>query len=316
MNIKEYHAHKALGSTSLKEILQNAKKFKLMQDGELEIKGKALDIGQALHTVVLEPELFDEEFVVTDIKVTDKIKELAELDNLEVYPAECLTPSGAVASNKKAKEILATLNENLTYVTPIEASQIQFYRNNKDKIALSEEDLELVHTLKDKLMKLKNFEKWLEAGVKEQSFFGEIDGVEVKCRPDLMVKLADGTYLVIDLKTTTADAIADAFVKTSANFLYYLQEAHYREVLAQNGIEVSKFIFAVTSKLEWAGAGYFTHDYIALEQGQELLRKAIQKYKYCLANDIWLEDRFDFTENKFEAINEVSLPAYSFYQFI
>jgi len=316
MNIKEYHNHNALGSTSLKEVLQNAKRFKLMQDGIIELSNKNLDIGQALHTLVLEPELFNKEFVVTDLKISDKIKELANLESVTVYPNECLTPSGALSSSKKAKEILANLDSDKTYITPSENNQLDFYFNNINKIFLNSEDLELVETLKDKLMKLKNFEKWLKAGVKEQSFFGKIDGIEVKCRPDLMVKLANGKYIVIDLKTSSSDATAENFAKTSANYLYYLQEKLCRKVLSQNGIIVDRFIFAVVSKNEHSDAGFFEHDITALEQGQELIIKAIQKYKYCLDNNLWLEDRFIFAENKFETINTVTLPSYAYYQFL
>jgi len=270
MTNKEYHSDKSLGASLLKEVLLNAKKFKQLWDGELKIESKNLDIGSALHKIVLEPESFEEEFAV-----------MPEINR----------------RTKAGKE-----------------EYQKFLDKNDGKIILTKEDFELVNSMRKKLFKLPNFTKWLNVGVAEKSFFTEIDGVGIKCRPDLLVKTKKG-YVVIDLKTMSGEATADNFAKTSANFLYHLQEAVYRRVLEDNGLKVINFIFAGVSKLDYSGAGYFEHDYTALELGEDLLQKALFKFKWCLENNEWKEGRFDFANGGFEKISTITLPNYAWYQF-
>jgi len=314
MTNKEYHSHKAVGSTMLSTLLLNAKKFKMIRDGELEIKGKALDIGSALHKIVLEPETFDDEFIVGDYKIPTKIKELVENnENVLVYPAEVLTPGGGLSTSKKAKEILSNLEDRI-YLTPNEKKVFDFYKENKNKTILTLEDMEEVKKLRDKILTLPKLKEWIKHGMAEKSFFGIVDDVEVKCRPDLLVKTKEG-YIVIDLKTMGGEATPETFAKSSGNFLYPLQEALYKEVLKQNGIDVIDFIFAGVSKLEYSGAGYFRHDIQAIQYGEDLLKKAIFKYKWCSNHDIWGEGNFDFLNGGFEVVNDVILPNYVYYKF-
>jgi len=269
MQIEEYHSHPALGSSLLSVLLKNAKIFKRVRDRGFNISNKNLDIGSALHCFVLEPEKFDDYFmVVPDI-------------------------------NKRTKEGKKIIEEF----------------SKQKKTLLTKEDFAIVKQMSQKLGELKKMRHWLKIGEAEKSFFGEYNGVEIKCRPDLLVKTSKG-YLVIDLKTTATEATPQNFAKSSANFLYYLQEAVYREVLKQNDIEVIKFLFAYVSKQEVSGAIYCEHDYIALEEGETLLQKAIQKYRFCNENNIWKEEKFDFETNSFEKINTISLPTYAFYQFL
>ena len=267
---KEYHENPALGASLLKEVLTNAKKFKQLWDGELKISGKQLDIGSALHKIVLEPEEFSDEFVIAPVinKRTKAGKEEWEKFTLE--------------------------NEGKTILTP--------------------DDMALVESMRDKLLELPNLKKWLEAGVAEKSFFAKIDGVDVKCRPDLLVKTKAG-YIVIDLKTMSGEATAESFTKTSGNFLYHLQDAVYREVLKRNGINVIDFIFAGVSKLDYSGADYFSHDITSLDLGKELMDKALFKFKWCLENKEWKEGKFDFINGGFEKISTIVLPNYCWYQF-
>lgn len=313
---KEYHSHKALGSTMLSTLLKNAREFDLIKKGELKIEGKQLDIGTALHKLVLEPETFEDEIIVSDLSITQGIKDLIDSkDVFTLYPAEVITPGGLLSTSKKAKEILETLDKDKIYLTPNDYDSARFYQDNKDKTIITSDDMELVETLKDKIMKLKNFKVWLDNGVKEKSFFGIVDDVELKCRPDLLVKTDKG-YIVIDVKTMGKSATSDSFAKSSADFLYPLQEALYREVLKQNDINVIDFIFAGTSKQEWSGAGYYRHTQEWVEWGQELMHKAIFKYKWCSNNDLWFEDDFDFTDGGFKIVNDVVLPNYAQYKFL
>ncbi len=271
MTNKEYHNSKALGASLLKEVLRNAKKFKQIWDGELKIEGKSLDIGSALHKIVLEPESFSDEFVVAP-QVNKRTK----------------------AGREEWEKFLA---------------------DNEGKVVLSPDDMQLVESMRDKILALPKFKEWLSAGVAERSFFGEIDGVEVKCRPDLLVKTKAG-YVVIDLKTMGSEATPDDFAKASANHLYPLQEAVYREVLNQNGIQVADFIFAGVSKLDYSGAGYFRHTPEWVNWGEELLQKALFKFKWCLKHDTWEEGQFDFVEGGFKKINDVTLPNWAMYMYL
>jgi len=270
MTNAEYHANKALGSSLIKEVLINARKFKAMWDGDLKIEGKNLDVGSALHKIVLEPDEFDDEFAVAP-QVNKR--------------------------TKAGKEEFA-----------------KFTLENEGKIILTAEDFELVESMKEKLLKLPNMKKWLESGVAEKSFFCNIDGVDIKCRPDLLVKTKAG-YIVIDLKTMSGEATADNFTKTSGNFLYHLQDAVYREVLRRNDIKVIDFIFAGVSKLDYSGADYFRHDITSLDLGKELMQKALFKFKWCLKHDEWSEGKFDFINGGFEKISTIVLPNYCWYQF-
>ena len=270
MTNQEYHANPALGASLLKEVLLNAKKFKQLWDGELKIEGKQLDIGSALHKLVLEPDDFDKEFAVAPV-VNKRTKE-----------------------GKEEWEKFTLENEGKTILTP--------------------DDMALVENMKNKLLALPNFEKWLKVGVAEKSFFCNIDGVDVKCRPDLLVKTKAG-YVVIDLKTMSGEATAENFTKASGNFLYHLQDAVYREVLKRNGINVIDFIFAGVSKLEYSGADYFRHDATSLDLGRELMKKALFKFKWCLEHDEWKEGKFDFINGGFEKISTIVLPNYCWYQF-
>lgn len=60
MTNSEYHAHPALGSSGVKSILKNPYSYLHPQ----EMTGKNLDIGSAIHKLILEPHDFEKEFAV------------------------------------------------------------------------------------------------------------------------------------------------------------------------------------------------------------------------------------------------------------
>lgn len=70
MDIAEYHAHPALGSSRLREILRSPAHFKANIRRETE----ALQLGSLVHTLVLEPHAFPERYVVAP-KIDGRTKE-------------------------------------------------------------------------------------------------------------------------------------------------------------------------------------------------------------------------------------------------
>ena len=311
----DYHSAPGLSSTKIALLLQNAKKFRLIETGQLQERTPAMDFGSAFHTYVLEPEKFDSEVIVVESRAFIRRFDGIDLDAVCVYPDEVLTPSGSLSSSKTAKEKLAKLDKAKHWILPREQEEFDLYRAwQSNKIVITQEERELLNDMKEKLLQLDKFTEWLNKGAKERSFFGEIDGVQVKCRPDLLVKLKGGKWLVVDIKTTSGEATPEQFAKASADYMYYVGDYLYREVMRQNGYEVAEFVYAIVSKKEYSGAIYCEHDYTAIELGEDAVRKAIFKYKWCQEHDTWLEGKFDFINGGFERISVVPLPNWVFYK--
>lgn len=70
MLIADYHAHPALGSSRLREIIKSPAHF----HANLRRETEALALGSLVHTLVLEPGAFDERYVVTP-KIDGRTKE-------------------------------------------------------------------------------------------------------------------------------------------------------------------------------------------------------------------------------------------------
>lgn len=158
----------------------------------------ALRFGTAVHTAILEPDRFQQEYV--------------------------LGPQAA-KSTKAWKEAVAATDKAL--LTPDEYAAIQGM-----SVSL------LQHTAASKAL-------FKSAGKNELSFFFELNnGLRVKCRVDRM--LSSG--YIVDLKTT-ADASANAFSKSCANFGYHIQAAFYIKVVELvTGKEPKGFAFVAVEK--------------------------------------------------------------------
>ena len=311
----DYHSAPGLSSTKIALLLQNARKFRLIETGELVERTPAMDFGSAFHAYVLEPDKFSDDVVVVESRSFIRKFDEIDISNVCTYPDDVLTPSGSLSASKTAKEKIAKLDGAKHWILPREKEELDLYKAwQSGKIIITQEERELLDQMKEKLLHLDKFQEWLDKGVKERSFFGEIDGVPMKCRPDLLVKLKNGKWLVVDIKTTNGEATPEQFSKSSADYMYYVGDYLYREVMRQNGYEVAEFVYAIVSKKDYSGAIYCEHDYTAIELGEDAVRKAVFKYKWCQEHDMWLEGKFDFVNGGFERISVVSLPNWAFYR--
>ena len=145
----------------------------------------------------------------------------------------------------------------------------------------------------------------------EKTFYGEIDGVEVQVRPDILINLGSkhDIWFVIDLKTLEV-ATPNMFIKQGGAFFWHLQEAFYREVLAQNKIGVREFYFNCAGKKEFSGASFYEWGQTTKDDAKKVLTAGFKKYNYCTQNNIYLENRFDYKNVKFEAVATLEVPAY------
>ena len=138
----------------------------------------------------------------------------------------------------------------------------------------------------------------------EASFFGEIDGVKVKARPDLILPKEK---IIIDFKTTSqvGGGSADGFAKMAANFGYYIQASLYLEIT-----EYKQFYFIVLETTEPFMVGCYKLDSEALEFGKSEIRRAIEIYKNLgeYKSPLYLNN-LDFSK-----VQEINLPSWVYYK--
>ncbi|HHO42818.1 MAG TPA: hypothetical protein ENN12_05650 [Epsilonproteobacteria bacterium] len=254
---EEYHSRDELSASQIKTLLNNPYEFLHPQ----EISSKNLDIGSALHKLVLEKEDFYKEFAV------------------------------APDANKR------TIAGREEFEDFMEA--------NKGKRILTKQDFELCEAMAEAVLQSPSA-NILQGGVAEASFFGEIDGVKTRCRPDYY---NEDLGLVIDLKTTD-DASPDAFSKTIANYGYYIQAPFYLDTLKSAGYKADKFLFVVVSKKEPHMVGFYTIDQVAMDFGRSEYKRAFEIYKNIKDYDVPFFK--DMTTG--EVVQTLTLPNYAFYK--
>lgn len=186
-----------------------------------------------------------------------------------------------------------------------------FLANLGDKTALSGETYDIVKQIANAVNSMRETAVFLRDGLAEQSYFSEIDGVAVKCRPDFF---NENLGLCIDLKTTS-DASADGFARSVASFNYHVQAAFYGDILRSLGKTVNNFLFIAVETKKPFMVGFYTLDDAAIEQGRKTYLALLERYKLCLARgEWWGYARFEPRSERIEAIQTLSLPTWKFYE--
>jgi exodeoxyribonuclease VIII len=117
----------------------------------------------------------------------------------------------------------------------------------------------------------------------ELSFFAEIEGVKVRCRPDI---IREGK-IIADLKTTD-DASVKGFQRSVANFNYHRQAGFYCDIISQvTGEKYDTFTFIAVEKQPPYAVQVFVLDEESINKGREEYKLGIAKYRECLLTNSW-----------------------------
>lgn len=189
------------------------------------------------------------------------------------------------------------------------AAYNEFLTNSGGKIVLDKETHDIIKQIAKSVKSMRETAVFLRDGLAEQSYFSEIDGVAVKCRPDFF---NENLGLCIDLKTTS-DASPMGFARSVASFNYHVQAAFYSDILKQNGKAVNHFLFIAVETKKPYMVGFYELDEIAIEQGRKTYLELLERYKTCLKrNEWWGYARFD--GERINAVQTLSLPTWKFYE--
>lgn len=211
---------------------------------ENPVTGKHFDVGSCLHDSILSPN---------------------EMHRYVVEPS--------IVKNGKAWEM-----SGYQFKTKTEAQEAFESSVDKSQVVLSEKEMSSVHCMKNALMNNRIFENIMKGAKYEVSFFSEIDGIGVKCRPDIF----RDDQILVDLKTTD-NASFENFTKSIANYRYHVQAAWYLNIVTLvTGIHYDTFIFAVVEKTPPYGVALYDLSKESIDAGRELYKKDLEKYKRYL----------------------------------
>lgn len=159
----------------------------------------------------------------------------------------------------------------------------QFLIENHGKIAMKNDDYHRVFGMIGSVMAHPKAKAILQKNFNELSFFGELEGVKARCRPDI---LREGR-LIADLKTTD-DASFRGFQKSFANFKYYRQAAFYSDLVSQvTGEKYDTFTIIAVEKHPPYAVQVFAIDEASMDKGREEYQRGLAVYRECLLTNKW-----------------------------
>jgi exodeoxyribonuclease VIII len=181
-----------------------------------------------------------------------------------------------------------------------------FISSSVGKTIISAQDFDIAKGMAEAILKNTYAQALLQSGISECSFFGEINGKKVKCRPD---RYREDLGIVIDIKTTD-DASPDGFAKTVANYGYYIQAPFYTDCLKSLNKNAQKFVFIAVEKKHPHMVGIYELDQVSIEFGRneykrgfEILER-IEEYAEPTYKDIVNAD----------VVQTITLPNYIYYK--
>lgn len=159
----------------------------------------------------------------------------------------------------------------------------KFVIENSGKTVMDNKTYHQVFGMIGSVMAHPSAKEVLQKNHNELTFIGELNGVKVRCRPDI---LRDGRLLA-DLKTTD-DASFRGFQKSIANFNYHRQAAYYCDIVSQvTGEKYDTFTFIAVEKSPPYAVQVFVLDEASLEKGREEYERGLAIYRECLLTNKW-----------------------------
>ena len=269
-----YRKAEGVSQSELKEVLRSPAHWlaRYGPDAAPTFPSNAMIIGTALHCKLLEPELFDSQFV--DRSTLDK--------ELTITQLKAALDDEGIEYKKTAKKPEL---EQLLYPDgkPVDK-----------RTSLSGDDFAIVNGMAEVTRSHSIAGNWFDPGRKdyrrgnELSLYAEPSadtfGLPIKGRLDRLEKTANG-WMILDLKTTD-DASPGTFQKKAYTMGYHLQAAFYtdllRKVLNTNNVE---FMFCAMERRRPHGISLYRAGEDMIELGREQYREALRALAYCKSQD-------------------------------
>lgn len=180
-----------------------------------------------------------------------------------------------------------------------------FEYDNSDKQVISHEMHHIAQQCTDAVLTSKA-RLLLKDGIAEASYFGELDGVKCRCRPDYYVP---DRQMIIDIKKCS-DASKSGFTRAMVNFQYFIQASFYSDLMASIGKPINEFIFVCIEPKSPFMIGLYTLTPMAMDYGRAQYKEALLVLKNLTKYN---QPLYKAPENDC-FIQEIDLPGYLYAQ--
>ena len=209
----------------------------------------AMVLGSAAHAVMLQPELFEEQYACG---LTDK--------------------DGRKLPRRSADQ---------------KAQHAAHQVANEGKVILDADDFHAIFEWRDRVLRHPLAADLLEAAVAREVtavWTDEETGLPCKARIDALTSLEGRVTVVADLKTTQ-DASPHGFARSAARFNYHIQAAHYLAGL--NALEERERIFLLIAVEKDPPYAVAVHELSpdSLQSGAAICRRGLRRWHTSLEND-------------------------------
>jgi hypothetical protein len=286
-----YRNAEGISQSELKEVLRSPAHWaaRYGPDASPTFPSIAMIIGTALHCKLLEPEIFDSQFV--DRSSLEKELNVAELK-------AALDDEGVEYKKSSKKPEL----EALLYPDgkPVDKRQ-----------SLSGDDFAIVQGMAEATRAHPIAGNWFDPGRKnfrrgnELSMYvgasPETYGLPIKGRLDRLEKTADG-WMILDLKTTD-DASPSVFQRKAFSMGYHIQAAFYCDLVSKV-LETEKveFLFCAMERRRPHGLSLF-------KAGTDMIELGRSQYKQALRTLAYAKEKGQF-EGYNPEVQEMTLPSW------
>jgi hypothetical protein len=169
----------------------------------------------------------------------------------------------------------------------------EFMNSNLFKTVISEQDYNTITQMTNKLMKDNDAKTMLTNGFKERIIAWENEEFNVKCRGMLDVYNTEAN-IIVDLKTTQ-DSSYYGFASSVKKFKYYKQAAFYLDA-----VRAHEFYIVAIEKNPPYSLNIIQIGDDLLDKGREMYSRDLEIYKYCVDNNYWPSQGFDYLDKKSE----------------
>lgn len=242
----------------------------------------AVDVGDALHALLLEPHRFDTEYVA-DFKPPAGC--INTIDDLKKALGKLGIKAPSAASKGTLTELLLEADPN----APVsDRMREEWAAGLNGRTVLSAEDVRKLQLMRESVLAHPYARMLIESeGDVEPSIYwtDPETGLLCRCRPD---KHVAAHRIVVDVKTTSNMA---QFAASIEDYRYHVQDPFYSDGYAQHFGELPRaFLFLVVSTTR--DAGRFPVRIFAItpedrEYGRQLMREDLATYAECQRSGIW-----------------------------